>query len=64
MLKLKDLVMCTLETDSIGDKSEDHSFVSQIEEEGSGHGMEEGDDDDNMSEMLDILSVGINSCTL
>lgn len=49
-------VMCTLETDSIGDKSEDHSFVSQIEEEGSGHGMEEGDDDDNMSEMSDIPS--------
>lgn len=49
-------VTCTLETDSIGDKSEDHSFVSHTEEEGSGHGIEEGDDDDNMSEMLDIPS--------
>ncbi len=43
--------------ENIGQKSEDHSFVSQIEEEGIGHGMEEGDDDDdNMSEMSDIPS--------
>ncbi len=40
---------CTLEMENIGQKSEDHSLASQIEE--IGHGMEEGDDDDNMSDI-------------
>ncbi len=46
---------CTLEMENIGQKSEDHSLASQIEEEEIGHGMEE-DDDDDMSEMSDIPS--------
>ncbi len=50
---------CTLEMENIGQKSEDHSLASQIEEEEIGHGMEGGDDDDDdddMSEMSDIPS--------
>ncbi len=47
---------CTFEMENIGQKSEDHSFASQIEDEGIDHGMEEDDDDDNMSEMSDIPS--------
>lgn len=47
-------VNCTFEME--GHRGEAHSVVSQIEEEEIDHGIEEGDEDDNMSEMSDIPS--------
>lgn len=45
---------CTFEME--GHRGEAHSVVSQIEEEEIDHGIGEGDEDDNMSEMSDIPS--------